>query len=790
MHHDAASAGLPLPPAGRHVHRESQYLWVPYAPGPAPAKGIIGPSPILEMLSACRKRGGIDLASGIPSHRANPQAVAGAIAALKAGANVYSDTRGLPALRAVIADRLRRENHIPVDAEHELLITSGLTGGFTASLLALFNPGDEILVLEPFFGWHVRLIRIAGLVPRFVRLEAPTYTITATALREAIGPRTRGLVICTPVNPSGKVFTQAELQTIARVADERDLLLLTDEQYERFCFDGARHISPAAVAGLRRRTITLGGFSKSMSITGWRLGYAAGPAALIEPVHSHHQALYICPATPLQHGLLAALETPDAGRSAAALELLAGKRDRLCKALTAAGFQVQRPQGGFFVLADASEIAALPREHTAMALLEQTGVAAVPSHAFSTAEADRSLLRFCFAKDDTHLQEASRRLLTLLPKVVHVSSDRIQVRLLESAADHDAAARLAYKIYVEELGLLRDLADHERRMLVADDADHSQTIGAFRGDCLVGAVSLHFYPDAPFSDFYQRVFDLPHLETICPRERFALVTRLLVVPEHRGRALTRPLVTALLKHLLARRARLVLADCQPHFISLYGSAGMRPFGEVFNYADNGVGIPLIASLADREGIRARSPQLAALLPAEIEDTDEAARFHRLIGDSSPILSPREHPAAYKTALERLLQGSTEGPQSDVHSPFFGFADDELAMVLRQSAILRGSRGIKVISQDQNTRTVFVVLDGCLEVHHDHGQRTINPGEICGEISYLIDRRRTADVYIASDHASLLSLNERTMRALCEGTPALAARFLGNLARIMAARLAS
>ncbi|MDC0671969.1 pyridoxal phosphate-dependent aminotransferase [Nannocystis radixulma] len=361
-------------------------------------------------MTACQKRGGIDLATGIPSTSADPRAVDGAVAALRAGANVYSDTRGLPELRRAVAGKLRRENALDYDAEREVLITSGITGGLAASLLALFKAGDTVLVLEPFFDWHIRLIVLAGLTPGFVSLRGPDYALTRASLEAALGPRVRGLVLCTPGNPSGKVLARDELETIADFAREHDLRLVTDEQYESFCFGDARHLSPAAVGDLRRRTATVGGFSKSLAVTGWRIGYAAGPARFIDAIHDVHQALYICPPTPLQHGVLAALTGSSDGPDVHAFER---KRDRLCAALRDAGFGVCVPQGGFFVLADSRTVPALQLPNPALALLEGVGVAAVPGTAFSTDPADATVLRFCYAKDDAVLDEGCRRLRTL-----------------------------------------------------------------------------------------------------------------------------------------------------------------------------------------------------------------------------------------------------------------------------------------------------------------------------------------------------------------------------------------
>ncbi|MCG8418272.1 MAG: pyridoxal phosphate-dependent aminotransferase [Proteobacteria bacterium] len=376
----------------------------------------INSSAIIRIGAACRQMGGIDLATGIPSIPAHTDAVAGAVDALRGGQNAYAHPHGVAELRQAIVEKLRRENRIECDADSDVLVTSGAIGAFTASMMALFSPGDEILVPEPYFGWHVNLVRLAGLRPRFVRLHPPLFALTRDALTAALSPRTRGIVLCTPANPSGKVYTRDELKLLARVAFEQDLLVITDEQYEQFCYDSNRHVSPASIDGLDDRTVAIMGFSKSLSVTGWRLGYAVAPAALMKPIRSVHQLLYICPPTPLQHGVAHALRSP-IDRTGELRAQLSAKRDRLCTALTDAGFAVLPPQGGFFVLATVPAV--LARSMTArtgdlaMAVLEETGVAAVAGPDFYSNTVGDRILRFCFAKSDADIEEACRRLRTL-----------------------------------------------------------------------------------------------------------------------------------------------------------------------------------------------------------------------------------------------------------------------------------------------------------------------------------------------------------------------------------------
>ena len=263
---------------------------------------------------------------------------------------------------------------------------------------------------EPYFGWHVNLIHMAGLIPRFLRLEGGS--LTRAAASAACGPRTRGIVLCTPANPSGAMYSVADLEAVADIARQQDLWVVTDEQYEHFCYDGNRHVSPASVSDLGERTVTIMGFSKTLSVTGWRLGYAVAPKELLDPIASAHQLMYICPPTPLQHGVAAAMRSLSELCREQCSELQE-KRDQLCAALVDAGFDVALPQGGFFILTNTAPLGCARAADAAMALLERVGVAAVPGTDFYSGASGESALRFCFAKSDREIEEGCRRLRTL-----------------------------------------------------------------------------------------------------------------------------------------------------------------------------------------------------------------------------------------------------------------------------------------------------------------------------------------------------------------------------------------
>lgn len=750
---------------------------------------------ILDIFRACQQRGGIDLATGIPTTPADPEAVDGAVHAVRAGHNLYAPSLGLPQLREAIAEKLERDSGLRYDPATELMVTSGISGAFSAAVMALFTRGDEVIVPEPFFGFHVKLLRLAGLTPRYLRFERPDQELQRRALEAVCGPKTRGLILCTPANPSGKVYSRAELECIAAFARERDLLVVTDEQYEHFCYDGVKHVAPASVADMRERTLTLQGFSKSLSITGWRQAYAAGPRQMLEAMFGIHQALYVCPPTPLQHGVLRALQEPG-GRLEAQRQDFERKRNKLNRALVKAGFEVQSSAGGFFSMADASALTQFPTEDLAMRLLDEVGVAAVPGRAFYSDRSMDHMLRFCFAKRDEEIDEACRRLEKLAQPVtstrrrldarIESSSGGDGLRPLSGEADREAAARLAYEVYVKEFGILEHLADHEQGLLHTDEQG-AYTLGVFEQGELVGCFSSFCWADAPFPEFYQKVLDVERFASVCPPERWAVVSRLLVKPEQRGSMVPMRLFVAMVVHLLQTRGQaLLFGDCQPHLLRLYQGLGMRVYGRPFDYGESGLGIPIVGSMLDLDYLeRARSPMLPMLDPST-NDPEHARELAAVLEGQDPTCSNNNHPDRYWEAIATMLEGRS-GDQPD---PFYGFTTEELRRVLAKGYVLECDRGIKLITKGHNTRTVFVIVDGELEAKFDGGSRVMGTGALLGEVAFLMESRRTADVFVRSERARVLCLSERTARNLMAGEPELAGRFLGNLSRILARRLGS
>jgi aminotransferase len=270
-------------------------------------------------------------------------------------------------------------------------------------------------VLEPFYGYHVSTLKSLNVVPVVVPLAGAEFALDADRLRAAITPRTRAILINSPSNPSGKVFSRSELEALAEVVIEHDLFVFTDEMYEYFIYDGAKHISIATLPGMAERTITISGFSKTFSVTGWRLGYLAASERWMPAIGYFHDLLYVCAPSPLQHGAAAGLlQLPQSFYDGLTVEYQA-KRDAICAALTRAGLTPSIPTGAYYVLADASRVPGADAKQKARRFLADAGIAAVAGSAFFAADATgvnpgENLLRFCFAKKDDELAEACRRL--------------------------------------------------------------------------------------------------------------------------------------------------------------------------------------------------------------------------------------------------------------------------------------------------------------------------------------------------------------------------------------------
>lgn len=367
-------------------------------------------SEIRAMTTECDRIGGINLAQGVCDTPVPEVVEAGATEAIRNGENIYTRCDGITRLRQAIAAKQLRDYGLNYDPEREVMVASGATGGLHAAAMALLNPKDDVLLFEPFYGYHAVTLQSMRVNPILVPLAEPDWALDVDALKAAVTPRTRAILLNTPANPSGKVFTRAELEAVAAVCLEHDLFLITDEIYEYFVYDGAEHISPATLPGMRERTIVLSGFSKTFSVTGWRLGYATADARWMPAMAHFHDLTYVCAPAPLQHGAAAGLEQLPASFYKQLATDHEQKRGRLLSALEAAGMEAAAPPGAYYILARATRLPGKKAAEKARLLLAATGVAAVAGSAFFRPGRGEDLLRFCFAKKDAELDEACERL--------------------------------------------------------------------------------------------------------------------------------------------------------------------------------------------------------------------------------------------------------------------------------------------------------------------------------------------------------------------------------------------
>jgi aminotransferase len=372
-------------------------------------------SEIRAMNVACAAVQGINLAQGVCDTDPPHPVVEAAMAAIASGQNIYTRLEGITPLREALAQKLASFNGLRVDPETQILVTSGATGAMFCALQALLNPGDDCLILEPFYGYHILTLRSQRINPVVVPLEAGTWALDIDRLRAAVTPRTRAIILNSPGNPSGKVFTLDELKQLAEFAQEHDLIVFTDEMYEYFLYEGAKHLSIGALPGMDERTITISGFSKTFSVTGWRLGYLTAHPRWIPAIGNFHDLTYICAPAPLQHGVAAGLlQLPASFYTDMAAEYQA-KRDQICAALSRAGLTPSVPNGAYYVLADATSVPGANAKEKARRLLAETGIATVAGSAFFSTDAHGvnggdHLLRFCYAKKQDALDEACQRL--------------------------------------------------------------------------------------------------------------------------------------------------------------------------------------------------------------------------------------------------------------------------------------------------------------------------------------------------------------------------------------------
>lgn len=379
-------------------------------------------SVIRGMTRLCNEYDGINLSQGFPGFDPAPELVEAAHQALRDGFHQYAITWGSPRLRQAIAEKVKRFSGIDADPETMITVTCGATEAMIASLLAIIDPGDEVVVFEPFYENYGPDAVISGGKPRFVPLRGADFTWDEKELRAAFSDKTRALIVNTPHNPSGKVFSRAELETLAKLCVEFDCLAITDEIYEHIVYDGREHISIATLPGMAERTITIGGLSKTYSVTGWRLAYAIATPAVADGVRKMHDFLTVGAPAPLQEAGVVALGLPDSYYEKL-LASYARKREILIDYLERASLAPICPQGSYFVLCDIRPTLERlesqgVRDDVELAhwLVKEHGVAGVPGSSFySNPELGRHQIRFHFAAPEKTLHAAGERLLKIIP---------------------------------------------------------------------------------------------------------------------------------------------------------------------------------------------------------------------------------------------------------------------------------------------------------------------------------------------------------------------------------------
>lgn len=367
-------------------------------------------SEIRSMTAACTRVNGINLAQGVCDTGVPPPVISGAQEAMNTGFNTYTRFDGLSSLRQALAHKLASYNAIKADPERDVTVSCGATGAFQCACMALLSPGDEVIVFEPYYGYHISTLEAVEAIPRVVSLTAPKWDLCLDDVIEALNERTRAIVINTPGNPSGNVFSKQELEDFGVLAQRHDLLVFTDEIYEYFLYDRHEHISLAALPGMADRTITISGYSKTFSITGWRIGHAVAPAPYTELIGAMNDLLYVCAPAPLQYGVAVGIRELPTSFYEDVRRTFQGKRDRFCEVLDRVGLSPVIPQGAYYVLADVSRIPGETGKARAMWILEKTGVAGVPGEAFFQGDRGRRYIRFSYAKTETDLDEACSRL--------------------------------------------------------------------------------------------------------------------------------------------------------------------------------------------------------------------------------------------------------------------------------------------------------------------------------------------------------------------------------------------
>ena len=370
----------------------------------------IPPTIFSEMSALAVRTGSVNLGQGFPDQDGPDSVVECAVEAMRAGRNQYPPGIGIPELRHAIADHQRRYYGLDIDPDRQVVVTAGATEGIAGAMLGLVDPGDEVVVLEPYYDSYLAMIAFAGGVRRPVTLRAPDFRLDVDELERAITGRTRLILLNSPHNPTGTVLSRAELEAVARVAIEHDLVVVTDEVYEHLTFDDREHVPLCTLPGMFERTVTLSSAGKSFSFTGWKIGWATGPEDLVGAVLGAKQWLSFASGTPLQVAVAHALQHEMDYCHDVAVSLQQ-RRDRLCAGLAALDMDIRLPEGTYFATADVHRLGWDDGMAFCRALPERAGVVAIPAQAlYDDLEAGRHLVRFAFCKDQDVIDEGLRRM--------------------------------------------------------------------------------------------------------------------------------------------------------------------------------------------------------------------------------------------------------------------------------------------------------------------------------------------------------------------------------------------
>jgi L-glutamine---4-(methylsulfanyl)-2-oxobutanoate aminotransferase len=381
--------------------------------GPARRVGLFTESVIREMTRLCEARGAINLAQGFPDFEPPIVMRRAAAQAIKHDFNQYSTTHGSIRLRRAIARKMQTYNHVPCDAEDNVTVTCGTTEGMIASLLALLDQGDEVVIPEPFYENYGPDTILSGAKCRYVELDEPSFNIEEERLKEAFSPMTKTIIINTPHNPTGRVFTHEELELIRDLCVDYDVFAITDEIYEHIIYDGRKHVSIASLDGMSNRTITISGFSKTYSATGWRVGYIVATENLTAAVRKIHDFLTVCAPAPLQEACVSALAMP-LSYYQHLRKLYDRSRKLLLDALETASFNCTVPEGAYYIWTDIRETGFKDDRKLAKHMISRVGVGGVPGSSFyHRPSKGRLKLRFSFSKKPETIERAAARLARL-----------------------------------------------------------------------------------------------------------------------------------------------------------------------------------------------------------------------------------------------------------------------------------------------------------------------------------------------------------------------------------------